>query len=472
MLKVNFAGDADVEALGEAAFAVLEGTGMRFQNDEMLRALSTVGAQVDEGWQVARFPRDVLAEFVDGIRTETRTGGEDQATLFQAPSLPSVTGSVAQFVYDLEGQEPRPGARADLVEFTKMGAALDPNGSVGHAVLLRDVPPILEPLEAALILAEHAQRPQPPFAWDVRQADYLAEMGQLLGLDRWYSLGAVCIAHPLCFDKNPADRYVRMMREGHRPAGLTSMPVAGVSAPVTAEGFIAVTAAEYLGAWIAGRALNPRIPLGGSMWAGTSDMKSGHVSYSAFDAMFYAIATAQFLRRWCGVRVSVGGGEYCASKTPGLYAALEKAYKAMTIAAFTGDHPQIGEGMVDDGKVLSDVQLLLDREMGLGVRQYAREVTASDDLISLPTILDVGFGEKASYLTTDHTALSFRASLWLPRLMARTGWAGDEDEQALLRRLRDEARSLIDAAPKPEGREDVLAGMRGIVEKARTDLAE
>jgi trimethylamine:corrinoid methyltransferase-like protein len=472
MLKVNFAGNADVEALGEAAFAVLERTGMRFQNDEMLRALRTAGAQVDEGPQVARFPRKMLADFVDGIRAETSPGGQDQATPFQVPSLPSVTGSVAQFVYDFDSQKPRPGARADLIEFAKLGSALDPNGSVGHAVLVRDVPPILEPLEAAIILAEHAKRPEPPFAWDVRQADYLAEMGQLLGFDQWYSLGAVCIVHPLCFDKNPADRYVRMMKEGHRPAGLTAMPVAGVSTPVTVEGFIAVTAAEYLGAWIAGRALNPEIPLGGSMWAGTSDMKSGHVSYSAFDAMFYAIATAQFLDQWCGVRVGVGGGEYCASKTPGLYAALEKAYKAMTIAAFTGDHPQIGEGMVDNGKVLSDVQLLLDREMGLGLRHYAGEVSAGEDLISLSTILDVGFGEKTSYLTRDHTALNFRDSLWLPNLMARTGWTGHEDEQVVLQRLRDEARSLIGAAPKPEGRGDALAGMREIVEKARAELVE
>jgi trimethylamine:corrinoid methyltransferase-like protein len=126
--------------------------------------------------------------------------------------------------------------------------------------------------------------------------------------------------------------------------------------------------------------------------------------------------------------------------------------------------------MLDNGKVLSDVQLLLDRQMGLGVRHYAREVTASEDMISLPTILDVGFGEKASHVTTDHTALNFRASLWLPNLMERTGWTGHEDEQELLQRLRNEGRSLIAAAPKPEGREDALADMREIVKKARAEL--
>jgi len=71
----------------------------------------------------------------------------------------------------------------------------------------------------------------------------------------------------------------------------------------------------------------------------------------------------EFLRRWCGMSISVGGGEYCDAKLPGLYTALEKAYKSMTIAAFTGQHPPIGQGMLDEGKIISPVQLLLEREL-------------------------------------------------------------------------------------------------------------
>ncbi len=78
-------------------------------------------------------------------------------------------------------------------------------------------------------------------------------------------------------------------------------------------------------------------------------MSTGHISYSAFDAMYYAFASVEFLRRWTGVAVPVGGGEYCDAREPGLYAAMEKAHKAMTIAAFTGQHPPIGQGLLDEG---------------------------------------------------------------------------------------------------------------------------
>jgi trimethylamine:corrinoid methyltransferase-like protein len=199
-------------------------------------------------------------------------------------------------------------------------------------------------------------------------------------------------------------------------------------------------------------------------------MKVGHISFSNFDSMFYAIATAQFTRQWCGVRIAVGGGEYSNAKRPGLYAALEKAYKAMIIAAFTGDHPSIGEGMLDTGKVLSDVQLLLEREFATGLEHLARTVTATEENIAFPTILEAGIGERSNYFQSDHTARNFRSSLWLPAFLDRTGWDGFEKEEQMMRRLRDKARSLIAEYVKPEGRQDKLAAARRVVEKARKDL--
>jgi len=38
-----------------------------------------------------------------------------------------------------------------------------PEAGVGHVLALADVPSILEPLEAGLLLAEYAGIPQPPF---------------------------------------------------------------------------------------------------------------------------------------------------------------------------------------------------------------------------------------------------------------------------------------------------------------------
>jgi trimethylamine:corrinoid methyltransferase-like protein len=469
MLRIRLPDEAGIGVLEEAILAVLEDVGMVFQNDRILGALEQAGARIDPTSQIAKFPRRMCADFVGSIRREAarRTGSTDQ--LFETPSLPALTTQVAQFIYDYDKRERRPGTRQDLVELVKLGDVLHREAGVGHCLLLRDVPPILEPLEAALVLAEYAHQPHPAFAWNVEQSSYLAEMGEIMGLPRWYAYGAVCIAHPLRFDRAVADRYVEMMRAGYR-AGLTAMPVAGLSTPITLEGFIVVSSAEMLGAWIAGRALNPEVALGGSMWCGTPDMKTGHVSFSAFDAVFYSVAFVQFVERWCGLRVEVGKGEYCAAKQPGVYAALEKAYKAMTVAAFTGRHPEVGEGMLDCGKLLSDVQLLLDREMAMGLDQFSRTLAPDQERVALPAIAQVGVSGRSSHLPSDHTARHFRHSLWLPELLERVAWDGPEQEARMLQRIRDKAIAMVSDYRQPEGREHKLKAMRAVLERARRDL--
>ena len=491
MFQRSLLKDSDVEPLAEGVFAVLEKTGILCQNDEMLKALAAAGARVDLPSQRVTFPKRMQAEFVAQLRSkagrayphaerpwqeeikgktiEDEDDEDEEDRGFALIGMPDLETQVAQFVHDYEKGERRSGNKADFVRLVQFGDALHGDTGVGHCLLLTDVPPLLEPLEAALLLAEHARKPQAVFAWNVRQIPYLVEMGEILGLRNWFNYGAICFAHPLRFDRDVADRFVHKVKAGS-PTGLTAMPVAGVTTPVTLAGFVAVSAAEHLATWIAARALNPSVRLGGSMWGGAVDMRGTGVSYCSFDAMLYSFATVEFLRRWCGVEVPVGGGEYCDAKAPGLFAAYEKAYKAMTIAAFTGRHPGIGSGLLEEGKTLSPVQLLIERDLTAGARHYARKVEVSPDLLALDEIGEVGLGIDRNHLGTDQTVRHFRDSLWLPELIDRSGWAGAEHEKALLAKAQGRMNELLAAYRKPEVDPGKLARMRAVVEQARSEL--
>ena len=126
--------------------------------------------------------------------------------------------------------------------------------------------------------------------------------------------------------------------------------------------------------------------------------------------------------------------------------------------------------MLDTGKVLSDVQLLLERELTAGLQHLTRPLSATEDSIALDTIRAIGIGLHSNYFQSDHTALHFRDSLWLPPFIDRTGWDGCEKEQQMLQRLRDKAKTLIAEHRKPEGREDKLAAARKVLERAKKDL--
>jgi len=471
MRPCNLLAEQEVEPLGEGVLAVLEKVGVLCQNREMLEAMAADGAKVDFQAETARFPRRMAEAFVAAERAESGDGARHGAGRLASPGLPGMGTQVAQFVYDYGAGERRSGNRGDFVTLVKLGAALHPDSPVGHSLLLTDVPPLLEPLEAALCLAEYAPRPGAAFAWNVRQVDYLIEMGEVLGIPDWFSWGATCFAHPLRFDRDVADKFVRRVRAGVA-TGLTAMPVAGVTTPITVPGFVAVAGAEVLATWMAARAINPDVPLGGSIWGGALDMKTGAVSYCSFDAMRYAFVLAEFLEKWTGRWVPVGGGEYCDAKEPGYYAAMEKAYKAMTIAAFTGEHPGVGSGMLEEGKTLCPVQLLLEREMASGVQLFGRPVGPPVGTAELETICDVGLGLERSYLTEDETLYHYRDHLWCPEHMDRSGWNGAETDATVLGRMQEEADALVAAYTKPEVDPAKLEAMRVIVERARADLLD
>lgn len=468
MFQRSLLSDSDIQPLADGVFSVLEKVGVLCKNKEILKALDLKGARVDYVQGTCKFPRRMQEEFFEKIRN-----GESKdhrvVQKFHPPPLPQLETQVAQFIYDYRKNERRSGNKRDFIDLVKLGESLHPGLGVGHSLLLTDVPAIIEPLEAALILAEYSRKPLPAFAWNVRQIDYLVEMGNVLGFKNWFSWGAICFAHPLRWDRDTADKFVRRVKSGY-PTGLTAMPVAGVTAPVTIAGFIVVASAEFFATWIAARTLNENVDLEGSMWAGTIDMRTGSTSYSAPDAMLYSFATSEFIRRWCGKEVPVGGGEYCDAKLPGLYAALEKAYKAMTIAAFTGHHPPVGQGMLEGGKTICPVQLLLERELGVGVQIYGRQIDITPDTIALDTILDIGFGLGKNYLQARHTLHHYRNCLWIPELIDRSGWNGFENERKILEKTQERVEDLVAAYEKPEVDSDKLARMREIANRARREL--
>jgi trimethylamine--corrinoid protein Co-methyltransferase len=460
--------DEHVPPLAEGVVETLEGVGVLCQNEEMLSALEATGARVDHAAERAWFPRAMVEEFAASLRAEfDGQAGGGEAPL-RPSGLPRIGGQVAQIYLDPETDEERSSNSADLITLIKFGEALHGEQGVGHALAITDVPPMVEPLESAMLMAEWASNPGAAFAWHADQIDYLVEMGDILGRKDWFGWGAICFAHPLRFDRDTADKFAARVHAG-QPIGITAMPVAGASTPVTIEGFVVVACAEVIATWITGRAMDPEIGLYASMWPGTLDMGSGAVSYSSPDSMRYGCAACEFIRRWTGFTMTMGGSEYCDAKTPGLYAGLEKALKAMTISAFTGQGLGCGGGMVDEGRTLSPIQLLIDREFAQAMNNLVGEFDPSPERIAMDEILDVGLGLERSHIETDHTLAYLRDSLWLPALMGRSGWTPAQ-EREVVDAMRGKVRELLDSYVKPQGREDELDAMREVVERARGEL--
>ncbi len=481
--------DRDLELLKEGVLKILEQLGMKCQNKEILKALEERGAKVDYEQEIAKFPKKMVQEFVEEIRKEDKAAwrekirGKNQEVLysgyvpplkspneFTAPSPPCLFHPLATFFYDDDKKEKRPGNKADFIRLVKLGEVLHPEQGVGHTLILSDVPSPIEPLEAALLLLEHSHNPRGVYLQDIRQAEYLTEIAEIFGIKDpyWHWLANISFATPLKLSKEIADRFVYMVKSGNYPAKVYSMAISGVNMPVTTAGSIVLTAAEFIALWISARSLNPKIPLTGMVLTGTMNMRSGEVIYWLSDSLIRRFAVCEFIRKLLGTSVSPGIGEWSPSKLPGFYTTLEKAYLAMTIAAFTGYHPELGIGHIEAGLTLSPVQFLLDREFAGGLK-FLEPPVVNEKMIGLETILDVGFGIQKNYLETEHTLKNFRSCLWQPELFNPEGWT-PESEEKILTKAKRKVEELISQYQKPAVDPDKIMKTRKVIEKAKKEI--
>lgn len=482
--------DRDIEILANGVFEVLEKLGMYCENKEILKGLENRGAIVDYDGKRAKFPRRIVQEFVEEIKKEEKSKwdeeikGENRRSLysgyvpavssspeFKAPHLPYLFHPLSVYFYDDEKKEKRRGSKNDFIYLTKLADVLHPEMGVGHTLILSDVPPVIEPLEAALLLLEYAHKPRGVYVQNLRQIDYLLEIEEAAQIKDpyWHWLANVAFASPLKLGKDIADRFVYMIKTGVYPAKVYSMAVSGVNMPVTTAGSIVLTSAEFIALWISARSLKPKLPLTGLTLIGAMDMKSGGVSYGSFDTLIRKLSICEFIRKLTGIFISPGGGEYASpSKLPGLYTALEKAYIAMTAAAFTGHHLEVGLGHIDTGVAISPVQLLLDREVTKGLK-FLESPQIDEETIGLETILDVGFGKEKNYLETQQTLKNFRTSLWDAEFFPYAGWS-PENEKKILDKAQEKVKQIVNRYERPKVNPEMISNVEEIIKRARKEL--
>jgi trimethylamine:corrinoid methyltransferase-like protein len=483
--------DVDVEILGDGVLRILEKQGFYCENAEMLNAWEQAGAKVDYATHVACFPQDVMQRFVESLRKEDKTGWfgqlspEDKQIIYSGyhPYKPDVYfkaceptymfHNLSTLYYDDRTGERRTGNKADFIDLIKIGDGVHPGKGMGHALNLSDTPSEIEPLEAAMIELEYSKNPRGVYVHDVRQIPYLEEIESIFGIrdPYWHWMANICPNSPLKLDRVVSERFVHTVKSGIYPCKLAAMPVAGVNVPATTAGMTVIIAAEFLALWFATRLLqSKKIPLVGLPVLGTMDIKTGAVSFTGFDVAIRRFTVCEFLRKWADVQLAPGPGEWSPTKEPGLYCTMEKAYFAMTAAAFTGHHPEIGVGHIDGGLAISPMQFLLDYEFTQGLSQL-EPPGINEQQLCLDSIFDIGFGFKKNFMEDDFTLANLRTNLWTPEVFSRNGWS-----RQIEREVHDKAKVRLDqirsSYVKPTGLEGKLAKARSVVTRARKALCK
>lgn len=473
--KLNLFTEADLDRLESAVLRVLENTGLRVCDQTFLDGLEKLGARVDSSRQLARFPRYLVEALIEERRT-TQSGAELQPTEPDADYKTSAGTVIAPFVHDFERRTRRRATRQDLIDIVHW-AEVDctPEYQVGPAVTMGDVDARVEPIEAYAVLLEHSSRPSRAYTTEDDQIPFLLEMARVYFGEPVFPRGIDFMTSPLTFGDRLARYTLAAIRFGVKEFGMGVMPICGGNAPMTIAGNVVISAAELLGCWLAIKSLQPEAVVNGAVCNGIVDMRRGVASFNAPEALLADLGVCElFERRYGGGMVVAAGADYIDARLPGLQAAYERTYRSMAIAAFMGRRFFMGgNGTLDEGKIFSPVQFILEREMGAGMWRLGRGIEVNDDTLAVETIERVGAGEGRSYLDTEHTLRHFRKT-WYPQFLSRGIWEGDEiefqREEKMLRDAHERYKDAISRYVPPAVEEAKLDEIHRIVERARRDL--
>jgi len=469
--------ESDLTNLDEGIRDVLQNVGLWVQSDEALNALKEFGAIVDRTHEIAKFPESLIDEIIASQKKRPWKPRREMSPP-RGEYMTGISGQVGQFYYDFEKRERRPGNRADFLKVIQFGDVWGRGMKVSTPLVIREIDPRIEAIEALALTIEHARKPGVAYQMFADQIDYIAKIGEAYAGDRRLFVGNpnIWMISPLRMCKRHARLLARLLQPDLSPrtAIIGSMVIGGGTSPVTTAGSIIVAACEILGGWAVVKALDPKAEMIGGIVSGVLDMKTGIASFSAPEAVLQDLGVCELFRRIYGGHVHAAcWSDYTDAKVPGLQAEYERTFKAAVVATVSGDSFHRGTGLLDSGKLFSPEQLILDQETGSALWRFSKGIEVAEDTIALDLIKKVGLGRQKTYLQQKHTAQNYRKVQWFPSLFQRASWREGEDGQIEEEILARAHKQFVDAASEyvpPEVEKSVLREIQKTVKRARKEL--
>ncbi len=445
--------DAALEKIEAAAIRLLSQTGVRIEHEDMLRLVGEGGCRVDTAGRRCLFPEALLRKALAHL------GGraEDRVAIPPgwSPRPRTYQGGTHPHLLEWPCGRRRLATAQDVLEIGKMGHVLDEIEVVGRALCCSEVNQRIEPLWSTLQLARLTNKQIG--AGEVFFADTLAPlvcMGEVLtGKPGDTSLVPSCdfFIAPLVLDHHQAACFLEKRRLGV-PNCPGTMPVSGMSAPVTIAGTVTVALAELIAGWVIGYLVAPDLPAAAIVATGSMDMRTSSVCFGSPEACLQNASVVNIARRLYGMQVYAAVG-YTDCKRPGLEAAFMKMFGLL--AAPLGTSRSLPcDGLLSAGQDYSPVQQILELEMNHAVQRFWGQYEVSDEAIAVGLIEEQMRGSTTNFLETEHTFAHFRAEQWYPRWLDRSAWQGTEaethSEHRLLQRIDAYCRDAIRRYEPPD----------------------
>lgn len=404
----NLGGGLSREQIGimhEKALSLVEDVGVHIPHDGIITLLSNYdGVTIEE--ETVKFKSDLVLKALEEAKYDVPDYGRD-VWIIDA-------GAHQTNYYDLDTKKVRQPTKQDLIDLTKLGDALDTVGSA--PVVPLDVPIHLQILLMHKIsyeysrfrcndIYEHMDKPT------TKCADYVYDMAQ--AANKRFTFGIWMIS-PRSFDKNGLKVAYHLLDRGI-PMWVSTMPVAGVSAPISMLSTLLQSMFEHFAGLTMLNLINTKsynyIAPDDAFEADPFDMKYSTFVYGSAEytrATLHKIALCNYYN----IPV-IAKSLNTAGKEPDAQAAFENGVHTL-IAALAGARAFRTGGMLSCAEVYSAEILLITHEICEYLQTVLKKEEFSEERLMTREIQEVGPGK--SYIGRKSTFEQFRNEFWEPEL--------------------------------------------------------
>ena len=407
----------ELEQIHEATLSIMETTGLVFSYAPARELFAKAGCKID-GEKVF-FPGKLVEEQIKKAPSEFTLYARDpeKNVVIGGDHIAFMPCYGTPFVNDMDNGR-REGTLEDFNNFAKL-AYLSPYMDITGGMMTEpnDIPVAnrnAERIYSSMTLSDKPFLGAGTGAVDAKQTIEMASIvfgsrEEMAKRPPFVSL--LCSLTPLAFDDNMCGAIIEYANAG-MPQLISSLAIAGATAPVTMEGTLVVQNAEILAGITLAQLVREGTPVVFAGSSSASAMRYGTLSIGAPEMAVNTAATAQ-MGRFYNLPVR-GGGALTDAKKVDSQAAYE-SMMSLQMATLSGINFVLhSAGILEGYMTASYEKFIIDSEICGMCRRIKRGEEITAEKLAVNVINQVG--SNGEYLTNMHTFKNFKTELYAPIL--------------------------------------------------------
>jgi trimethylamine--corrinoid protein Co-methyltransferase len=422
MQYAELLGPGEAEQVHDASEELLESIGILVRSQEALGIFKQHGCRVDSRSGIVKIPRAVVAQYRQAfVPTFTFKGRDPQFDKTIPDDSPvMVTASSAPDIIDPATGELRRATSADIANIAFLVNELPGYDVFSTSTLANDAPEGQFSLARFYPALKNCLKPVRGNTPDMKDLKRVLELGAIVaGGQEAYRERPLITHHccaavsPLTLDVNSTEAIIYLTARD-LPCYATVAPNAGMTAPMTLLGALALGNAEFLAVALLKQMVKPQSPNIYAALSTVADMRTGSYAPGAIETGILQMAHSQmahFYNLPSGGYIGLSGAHGNDAQ-----AGYETGMN-VTAAMLGRTHMFNTGGLLSSLMAFDFAKAVIDGEMGLMLKRLKRGLDFSRENLALDIIAEAGHG--GTYIELEHTFENVRGTAVMPRVATR-----------------------------------------------------